>query len=83
MESEPNEPLPTDLSFASIDELIEELMGRVDAGVIMLRTDTTKDDTTGDSAWTGDPFICMGLCDWLKDRIISNLKKAQENGNSE
>jgi hypothetical protein len=73
--NEPNDPLPTDLSFASIDELIEEIMSRVDAGIIMLRTDTTKDDTTGDSAWTGDPFICMGLADYLKDKILASLAK--------
>jgi hypothetical protein len=80
MMNESNDPLPTDLSFASIDELIEELMNRVDAGIIMLRTDTTKDDTTGDSAWTGDPFICMGLCDWLNSKIITALKKEWEDG---
>ena len=81
---EPNEPLPTDLSFASIDELIEELMSRVDAGIIMLRTDTIPgENTTGDSAWTGDPFICMGLCDWLNAKIIAALKKEWEDGNPE
>ena len=73
-----NEPLPTDLSFASIDELIEELMSRVDIGVIMLRIDQSKNDSSGDSAFKGDPFTCLGLADYIKDKILAYLSREND-----
>jgi hypothetical protein len=82
-EPEPNESLPTDLSFASIDELITELMSRIDAGIVMLRTDTTQDDTSGDSAFKGDPFMCMGLADFIKDKILAMVCKMNYGENDE
>jgi len=58
-----------DLGLVPIEQLISELLGRCDVGVIGLRKDENNSIQMYKRHWVGDTMTCLGLCDAVKSII--------------
>lgn len=51
----------TDLSLASVDELLDELANRHDALVVLMENDKTTTNTSWRRHWSGPPSRLIGM----------------------
>jgi hypothetical protein len=68
-----------DLSLVSTENLITEILERVDHGIVsLMRTNCGGDETNVYTRhWTGNSHTCCGLADDVKDRILSEFREGE------
>ncbi len=69
------------LATVPMDDLIKELLGRCDHGVVLLlqtRIKPTQNNLT--RFWTGDSHACLGLCTDMEYDIIDSIREREHDG---
>jgi hypothetical protein len=67
-----------DLSLIPLQDLIDELFDRCDDAVIGIRKNTNEGTRFYKRHWTGDPMVCLGLCDAVKASIVVDFEEILE-----